>query len=58
VRYPFSNSMKDMQTMSGAHIYFGHNILVTKICTIVKKIMRFKNGKPVWNLEKLRSRTE
>jgi hypothetical protein len=33
--------------MSGADIHFDHNMPVTKICTRQKKIMRFKNGKPV-----------
>ena len=60
MRYPFNNSVKDTQTISGADIHFGHNIhvLVTKMCTRLKKIMRLKNGRPVWNLEKLRSKTE
>jgi hypothetical protein len=44
--------------MSGADMHFGHNILVAKMCTRLKKIMRFKNGKPVWDLEKLRSKTD
>jgi hypothetical protein len=48
VRYPFINSVKDMHTMSGADIHFDHNMLVTKMCTRLKKIMRLKNGKPLW----------
>jgi hypothetical protein len=45
--------MKDVQTMPGADIDFDHNLLVVKICTRLKKIMKFQKGKPRWNMEKL-----
>jgi antitoxin (DNA-binding transcriptional repressor) of toxin-antitoxin stability system len=30
-----------------------HNILVAKISTILKKIVKLKKGEPKWDLEKL-----
>jgi hypothetical protein len=39
--------------MPGADIDSDHNLLVAKICTRLKKIMRFHKQKPRWNLEKL-----
>jgi endonuclease/exonuclease/phosphatase family metal-dependent hydrolase len=38
----FRNSVKDVQTLPGADIDSDHNLLVTKICTRFKKIIRFQ----------------
>jgi exonuclease III len=53
VKQRFTNSVKDVQTMPGADIDFAHNSLVAKICTSLKKIIRFHKQKPRWDLEKL-----
>jgi hypothetical protein len=45
--------MKDMQTMPGADIDSDNNLLVAKICTGLRKIIKFLKGKPRWGLEKL-----
>ena len=42
-----------MQTLHGADIDSDHNILVAKICTRLKKIIRFQKRRPQWDLEKL-----
>jgi len=39
--------------MSEADIDSNHNLLVAKICTRLKKIIRFQNRRPQWDLEKL-----
>jgi hypothetical protein len=44
--------MKDVQTLPGADVDSDHNLLVAKICTILKKIIRFQ-GKQRCHLEKL-----
>jgi hypothetical protein len=36
-----------------ADINSDHNLLVAKICTRMKKIMRFQKRRPEWDLEKL-----
>jgi len=53
VKHRFRNSLKDVQTLSGADIDSEHNLLVAKICTKLKKIIRFKKRRPQWDLEKL-----
>jgi len=45
--------MKDVQTLPGADIDFDHNLLVAKICTRLKKIVKIQKGKPRWDLETL-----
>jgi hypothetical protein len=37
--------MKDVQTVPGADIDSDHNLMVAKICTRLKKIIQFQNGK-------------
>jgi hypothetical protein len=37
----FSNSMKDVQTMTEADIDLEHTLLFTKICTKLKQIITF-----------------
>jgi hypothetical protein len=49
----FRNSVKDVQTLPGADIDSDQNLLVAKICTRLKKIIRFHKRKPKWDLEKL-----
>jgi endonuclease/exonuclease/phosphatase family metal-dependent hydrolase len=53
VKQRFRNSVKDVQTMSGADIDSDHNLLVATICTSLKKIVRIHKRKPRWDLEKL-----
>jgi hypothetical protein len=45
--------VKDVQTQPGADIDSDHNFLVAKICTRLKRIIRFQKRKPVFDLEKL-----
>jgi len=45
--------VKDVQTLPGADIDSEHNLLVVKICTRLKKIIRFQKRRPQWDLEKL-----
>jgi hypothetical protein len=45
--------VKDFQTLPGADIDSDHNLLVDKICTRLKKIIRFQKRKPKWDLKKL-----
>ena len=53
VKHRFRNSMEDVQTLHGADIDFDHNLLLAKICTRLKKIVRFRRGKPTWDVQKL-----
>ena len=53
VKHRFRNSMKDVQTLPGADIDSDHNLLAVKICTSLKKIIRFQKRRPRWDLEKL-----
>ena len=53
VKHQFRNSVKDVQTLSGADIDSDHNLLVAKICTRLKKIIRFHKRRRRWDLEKL-----
>ena len=43
VKHGFRNSVKDVETVPGADIDSNLNILVTKICTRLKKILRLQN---------------
>jgi hypothetical protein len=45
--------VKDVQILLGADIDSDHNLLVAKICTRLKKIIRFQKRTPNWDLEKL-----
>jgi hypothetical protein len=45
--------VKDVQTLHGADMVSDHNLLVAKICTRLKKIIRFQKRRPQWDLEKL-----
>jgi type I site-specific restriction endonuclease len=45
--------VKDVQTLPRADIDSDHNLLVAKICTRLKKIIRFQKRGPRWDLEKL-----
>ena len=42
VKHRFRNSVKDVQTLPVADIDSEHNLLVAKICTSLKKIIRFQ----------------
>jgi len=42
-----------MYIMPGADIDSDHNLLVAKLRTMLKKIIRIQNSKPRWDLEKL-----
>jgi hypothetical protein len=53
VKHQFRNSVKNVQTLPGADIVSDHNLLVAKICTRLKKIIRFQKRRPQWDLEKL-----
>ena len=58
VKHQFRNSVKDVQTLPGADIDSDHNLLVAKICTRLKNIIRFQKRRPQWDLEKLYSTTK
>jgi hypothetical protein len=45
--------VKDVQTLPGADIESDHILLVAKVRTGLKKIIRFQKGRPRWDLEKL-----
>ena len=53
VKRRIRNSVKDVQTLPGADIDSDHSLLVAKICTRLKKIIRFQKKRPHWDLEKL-----
>jgi len=53
VKHRFRNSVKDVQTLPGTDIDSDHNLLVAIICTRLKKIIGFQNGRPQRDLEKL-----
>jgi len=46
VKHRSRNSMKEVQTLPGADTVSVHNLLVAKISTRLKKIIRLKKGKP------------
>jgi hypothetical protein len=50
--------VKDVQTQPGADIDSDHNLLVAKICTRLKSIMRLQKRKPVSDLEKLQAQRQ
>ena len=52
VKHRFRNSVKK-QTLPGADIDSDHCLLVAKICTRLKKIIRFQKRRSQWDLEKL-----
>jgi len=45
--------MKDVQTLPGADINSDHKLLIAKICTRLKTIVRFQKRRPQWGVEKL-----
>jgi hypothetical protein len=47
-----------VQTLPGADIDSDHNLLVAKICTRLKKIIRFLKRRPHWDLEELYTQKE
>ena len=49
VKHQFRNSVKDVQTLSGADTDSDHNLLVARL----KKIIIFQKSRPRWDLEKL-----
>jgi len=53
VKHQFRNSVKDVQTLPGADTDSDHSLLVAKVCASLKKIIRFQNSRPRWDLEKL-----
>ena len=53
IKHRFRNRLKDVQTLPGADIDSDHNVLVAKICTRLKKIIRFQKRRPQSDLEKL-----
>jgi hypothetical protein len=42
-----------VQTLPEADIDSAHNLLFAKICIVLNKIIKFQNGKPRCDLEKL-----
>jgi len=44
--------MKELETLPRANTVSVHNLLVAKISTRLKKIIKLKKGKPKWDLEK------
>jgi len=53
VKHRFRNSVKDVQTLHGADINSDHNLLVAKVRTRLKKMIRFQKSRPRWDQEKL-----
>ena len=53
VKHRFRNSVKDVQTLPGAYTDSDHNLLVVKVRTRLKKIIRFQKSRPRWDLQKL-----
>ena len=53
MKHRFRNSVKEVQTLPGADTDCDHNLLVAKICTRLKKIIRFQKRSARWDLEKL-----
>jgi hypothetical protein len=50
--------VKDVQTQPGADIDSDRNLLVAKICTRLKRIIRFQKRKPVRDIEKLQAQRQ
>ena len=53
MKHRFRNSVKDVQTLPGADIDSDHNLLVAKVHTRLKKIIRFQKSRPRLDLEKV-----
>jgi len=53
MKHRIRNSVKDVQTLPGADIDSDHILLVAKVCTWLRKIIRFQRSRPRWDLEKL-----
>ena len=53
VKHRFRNGVKDVQTLAGADIDSDHKLLVAKICTKLKKIIKFQKRRPQYDMEKL-----
>jgi hypothetical protein len=53
VKHRFRNGVNHVQTLPGADIDSDHNLRVAKICTRLKKVIRFLKRRPRWDLEKL-----
>ena len=53
MKHRFRYSLKDVQTLPGADIDFDHSLLVAKIYTRLKKVVKIQKGKPRWGLETL-----
>jgi hypothetical protein len=54
VKHRFRNGMKSVQTLSGADGDSDRSLLLAKICSKLKKNIRFEEGKPRWDLQKCR----
>ena len=53
MKHRFRNSVEDVQTLHGADIDSDHNLLVARVRTRLKKIIRLKKSRPRWDLEKI-----
>jgi len=53
VKHQFRNSVKNVKTLPGTDVGSDHNLLVAKICTRLKKIIRFQKRRPHLDFEKL-----
>jgi len=53
VKNPFRNIVKNVQTLPGTDIGSDHNLLVVRVRTRLKKIIRYQKRRPRWDLEKL-----
>jgi hypothetical protein len=58
VKHRFRNGLKYVQILPGSNTVSGHNLLVAKICTILKSIIRIRKGKPRWGLKKLHAQRQ
>jgi hypothetical protein len=47
VKQRFINTVKDVKKQPGADIDSDHNLLVAKICTRLKRVIRLQKRKPV-----------
>jgi len=50
--------MKDVQALPETDTDYGHKLLISKICTRFKKIIRFQKWKSGWDLEKLYAQSQ
>ena len=50
MKHRYRNSIKDMQTVSGADIDSDQNLLAAKMCIGLKKITKLRKGNPgrIW----------